>query len=302
MGMTKGQSFTIAAHGRDYDSSNIMDQVEISYAYNEVNGLYEQKSINRIPGAQIEQRRLRELLGNPKAFEEFISGLWYYISPEGTVDSRQYIYFDSGSRELIFYEDETQQVFTWQNSSATRYGIYIASQNISVTTLRRTIDIELESLDSIRVRVFEDVRLKITVDPPWNGSYRKVGPLNTGSFGTGRGTTAHINAVYDGSIGKIRFFPDGSYELQVGGTVKEGKYAFFSLDDRELLELRSTELRATEPRSAPGSRETYLVEAGESPAGDDSPRRALTLLRVRLGARGVQELHEGSISLTLAVN
>jgi hypothetical protein len=298
MGMARGQSFTIAAYGRDYDSANIMDQIEITYAFNAVNGLYEQRSVNRIPGAQIEQRRLRELLGDPRAFEEFITGLWYYVSPEGTLDNRQFIYFDPESRELIFYGDETQQVFTWQSSSSTRYGIYILSWNISVTTLRRTIDIELESLDSLRVRVFEDVRLKIKVDAPWNGSYRRAGPLNARSSASGKGP-AHINAVYDSAIGRISFNSDGTYELSAGGIAGpaiEGKYAFFNLDNEEFLELRSG--------SVPDNREIYLVESparsGEDPAG--SPRKILTLLRVRLGARGIQRLHEGDFSLTLAAN
>jgi hypothetical protein len=296
MGMARGQSFAIAAYGRDYDSANIMDQVEITYAFNVVNGLYEQKSVNRIPGTQIEQRRLRELLGNTRAFEDFITGLWYYVSPEGTLDNRQFIYFDPGNRELIFYADETQQVFTWQSSSATRYGIYIASQNISVTTLRRTIDIELESLDSIRVRVFEDVRLKIKVEAVWNGSYRKAGPLNARSSASGQGSF-HIDAVYDSAIGKIRFKPDGTYELTASGTLKEGKYAFFKLNNEELLELRSA--------SAPESREIYLVESqasSETPAEANTPRRTLTLLRVRLGARGIRRLHEGNFALTLSAN
>jgi hypothetical protein len=296
MGMARGQSFTIAAYGRDYDSANIMDQVEITYAFNGVNGLYEQKSVNRIPGTQIEQRRLREILGNAGAFEEFITGLWYYVSPEGTLDNRQFIYFDPSGRELIFYGDETQQVFAWQSSSATRYGLYISSQNISVTTLRRTIDIELESLDSVKVRVFEDVRLKINVDAPWNGSYRRAGPLNAGSSGTGQGSPFHINAVYDSAIGRISFNSDGAYELAAGGITRGGKYSFFNLNNEELLELRSN----------PDDREIYLVESpapsGESPAEPGVPRKSLTLLRVRLGARGIQRLHEGSLSLTLSAN
>jgi hypothetical protein len=290
MGVAKGQSFTIAAYSRDAESSNLLDQVEIIYAYNTGNGLYEQRSRTRIPGSQIEQRRIRELLGNPRAFEDFITGLWYYVSPEGTIDSRQYIYFDPPSEELIFYGDETQQVFTWQNSSATRYGLYISSQNISVTTLRRSIDIELESLDSIRVRVFEDVRLKIGVNAPWNGSYRRAGPPENHAPKPQARGTAYISARYDGSIGKIHFSPDGTYELEAGGNPRQGKYAFFSLNDQELLELRS-------PGASGVQRETYLVEGDKSEEGKN--RKTLTLFRVRLGARGIQRLHEGTISLTL---
>jgi hypothetical protein len=289
LGMSRGASFPIVAYGRDYDSPNIMDQVEITYAYNVVNGLYEQSGIIPVPGTQIEQRRVRELLGDPGAFENFITGLWYYISPQGTIDSRQYIYFDPPSQEIIFYGDETQQVFTWQNSSATRYGLYVSSQNISVTTLRRSIDIELETLDSIKVKVFEDVRLKIGVNAPWDGSYRKAEPMENRVSSQAKGS-AHIDASYDGSIGKIHFSPDGNYELNVGGSIRSGKYAFFYLENHELLELRS----------GSGERETYLVESQEDSENPARDRKALTLLRIRLGARGIQELHEGTISLTLA--
>jgi hypothetical protein len=101
--------------------------------------------------------------------------------------------------------------------------------------------------------------------------------------------SAHIDALYDGSIGKIRFSPDGNYELNVGGSIRTGKYAFFYLENHELLELRS----------GSGERETYLVESQDTPDSGKN-RKALTLLRIRLGARGIQELHEGTISLTLA--
>jgi hypothetical protein len=283
LGLTRGVSFSIAARGRDNGSENMLDQIEVTYTYNDEREHYEQGTIIRLPGSQIEQQRVRELLtGGSREFEEFISGLWYYVSPQGTLDSRQYIYFDPLNRELIFYGDETQQVFIWQNSSATRYGIYVSSQNISVTTLRRSIDIELESLDRIRVRVLEDVQLKIGVTDSWDGSYRKAG--------TAAEPGAEAPPIlpfweesYDGAIGKLAFYPDGTYELFTDGAVRQGKYSFFQLENRELLELR--------PGGITGdSRETYLVDRQ---TGDE-----LNLMRVRMSTRGIQEIQDAAISLT----
>ena len=238
------------------------------------------------------------LNGKAGAFEDFITGLWYYVSPQGTLDNRQYIYFDPANRELIFYMDETQQVFHWQNSSVTRYGLYISSRNISVTTLRRFLDLELESLDSIRAKVFEDVRLKIGVNAPWDGSYRRaVPPANSGRANSP--ASFYINAVYDGSLGKIRFAKDGSYEHNLGNNQRKGKYAFFFLGGKELLEFRSG--GGNNP-----VREIYLVESGENPAesgenGEEGrPRENMILRRARLGARGIQELREGAIFLSLS--
>jgi hypothetical protein len=313
MGFSDGKSFTIAAYGRDPDSENILDQIEIIYSYNSGTGFFEQENFNRIPGSQIEYRRVREILsGGSKAFENFISGLWYYVSPQGTLDTRQYIYFDPQNRELIFYNDDVQ-VFSWQNSSATRYGIYIASQNISVTTLRRSIDIELESLNSIRVKIFEDVRLKIGVSDSWQGSYRKAEPRRDEDI---RGNAALpaspfaaapddasgedkpepyvscMDAVYDGITGKFVFSKSGEYELYKGNASRKGNYAFFTLDNRILLELRPGVITGL-------PRETYLVDGESGESNPPAPWETLTLTRIRLSTRGFQEVHEAVISLSL---
>jgi len=297
-GLSRGQSFNISAFGRDFDSANILDQVEIVYAYNTASGLYEEGNKTRIPGAQVEQRRVREILGNAKAFEEFVSGLWYNITPRGTIDKDQYIFFSPSSREIIFYGDETQQVFNWQNSAATRYGLHITSQNISITTLRRSVDLELESLDSIRVRVIEDVRLNLGVSAPWDGSYRKAGPLENRAQKP-KSENAHIDAWYEGPMGKMHFFSDGSYELNSGGVLRQGKYAFFYLGDQELVELRSNELRSGESNHQSNSalnREIYLIEKSEA----DLPNpKTLTMNKVRIGARGIVMLNERAVVLTL---
>jgi hypothetical protein len=308
LGIARGQSFTITAYGHDYRSSNILDQREITYAYNPGSGLYEQSKIARIPGSQIEQRRLRELLsGAPGVFESFINDLWYYVGPEGTLDNRQYIYFDPPNRELIFFGDEAQQVFSWQNASPTRYGLYISSQNISVSTLRRFLDIELQSLDSIRIKVFEDVRLKIGVNASWDGVYRRAGVVEQKQDRPSEKIDSYIDAVYDSSLGRIRFSGDGVYEISAGGITKKGKYAFFIINGQELLELRPENggLRAGESAGtgsepgAPRIREIYRVEAAAPEEGKNPGPRNFSLSRVRLGARGIQDLHETAIALSV---
>jgi hypothetical protein len=282
-GITKGQSFNIATYGHDNLSNNILDQIETIYSFNENSGQYEQTNVSRIPGSQVEQRQLREILsGVPGVFENFINDLWYYVSPQGTVDTRQYIYFDPTGREIIFYGDEAQQVFYWHNSSYTRYGLYIRSQNISISTLLRFIDIELESLDSIKLRVIEDVQLKIAVNTSWDGSYRRAGAVALKEPATS--LRPAVNAVYDSSLGRIQFSNTGEYTINSGNTVRKGRYVFYKVDNNELLELRSSEKTENDTRII------YRVE----PTGSSS----LSLSRVRLGTAGIQDLFETVIILT----
>jgi hypothetical protein len=160
------QSLSIATYGRDYESSNLLDQIEVTYTYNQVNGLYEQSRVVKIPGTQIEQRRVRELLsGASGEFEEFIDGLWYLAS--GSRSKPRYVYFNAANREMIFYNNDSEEVFIWQDSNPTRYGLHIIGRNNSLTKLRRTVNIELQSLESIRLRVFQDVYLRSSPGTIW---------------------------------------------------------------------------------------------------------------------------------------
>ena len=283
-GIASGQSFNIAAYGQDSSSNNILDQIETIYAYNSRSEQYEQVNVSRIPGSQVEQRRLRELLsGAPGVFENFINDLWYYVSPQGTIDTRQYIYFDSSGKEIIFFSDETQQVFYWQNSTPTRYGLYITSQNISISTLRRSIDIQLESLDSIKLRVIEDLRLKITINESWDGSYRRAAAANT-KISVSSVMPAN-GALYESPWGRLQFYNTGEYSISSSGATRKGRYVFFKVYDHELLELRPDE----EKESAE-NRAVYKVDITEN---------GLSLSRVRLGAAGIQDTLEPPLKLTL---
>lgn len=296
----RGQPMRIAAYGRNYESPNPLDRVELVYTYNSPSGLYEQSQLVNIPGAQIEQRLIQELLnGGTGEFEQFMGGLWYFLK-SGVPDPEQYIYFDTLNREIVFYGDETEQIFAWDRSNNTRYGVYISTQNQSVTTLKRFIDVELDSLNSLRVRVIEDVRLKIGVSTTWDGYYRKAGTFDTEAAAPAPPVAAHIEAVYHGAIGTMSFYRDGTYALLPGGGGPQGgAYAFFRLEGDTFLELRPS----------PEGREVYRLrpgngEAGSAPPPPESapefPYPTFTLNRIRLSVRGIQELHDRPIVLSRA--
>ncbi|MDR2182468.1 MAG: pallilysin-related adhesin [Treponema sp.] len=288
----EGRSLTISTFGRDYDSANLLDQIEVTYAFNRGNGLYEQVSVVKIPGRQIEQQRLRELLnGNPEQFESFIGGMWYH--DDGP--RRQYIYFNNSGREIIFYDTRSEEVFTWQDSISTRYGLHINSRNISLTKLRRTININLVSLESIQVRVYQDAYLRGLPNTIWDGSYQRLETVETAR--QENRVAPYLEGNYSGSGGAISFSRSGAYVIQADGGQAErrGKYVFFNLGADELLELRpetaSGNGGAAEEMSA---RETFrVVRGGENTARPDE----LTLTRVRISTKGIQDLHEAAVVL-----
>ena len=282
-GISRGRSYDIATNGHDSRSTNLLDQIETIYSFNASSQRYEQSSVTRIPGSQLEQRRLRELLsGAPGVFENFIHGLWYYVSPRGTIDTKQYLYFDPASKEVIFYGDEAQQIFRWQTSTPTRYGLYIKSQNISISTLLRFIDIELESMDRVKIRVTEDVRLKITISTTWDGSYRRASASTAANNGVQQVVEA-VDALYDSSWGRLQFNSTGEYTITQGGNARKGRYVFFKVEGNELLEMRPDD---------PSESNVRMVYKIDNVAG------VRILSRVRLGTNGIQDLLEPPITLT----
>ena len=156
--------------------------------------------------------------------------------------------------------------------------------------MRRFLDIELESIDSIRMKVFEDVRLKIGISASWDGSYRRAVKV----YDNDTPTRPYIEASYDSSMGRLRFYPNGEYELISSDASVKGRYAFFRVNDKELLELRPD--RNGIPQSSQ-SNEDRLIYRIASSAGVRSADN-LSLFRVRLVPSGIQELQEGQIFLT----
>jgi hypothetical protein len=328
LGLTNGVSFDIKGRGRNTSSSDEFDQIEVTYSYNPELGRYVRNSVTRIPGAQVEAARFRSLLsGNKTEFEQFIGGLWYRIAPDMSIDNDQYIYFDTAGREIIFYDKSAQQVYTWISSTSTRYGLYVSSQNISVATLRRIMDIELESIDSIRVKVFEDVRMRILLSAPWDGSYRKSASIKKADIAANSLAKAYIDAMYNSPRGDIAFSPDGEYKIDVSGIIQKGRYAFFMLEGQEYLELftESAEMEILgAARAGNGAvngsvngdtaerngRSVYRVdypkldsaEAAPDNESDDALKKAapsFSLRRVRLGVRGVQDFYEEPVLFNL---
>jgi len=279
-GISTGRSHNIVTYGPDPRSSNILDQVEIVYSFNTTSQLYQQSNVTRIPGSQIEQRRTREILsGAPGVFEDFIEGLWYFISPQGAMNTRQLLYFDPKGKEIIFFGEESQQVFRWQLSRPQRLGLYIRSQNLSITTLTRFIDIEMESLDRLRVRVTEDIRLRITVSTPWDGTYRRARTITIPNEIPQVNTS--MDALFDSSWGRLQFHVNGEYAITSSGNIRRGHYVFFNIGENELLELR--------PEEGSNNRMVYKVE---NTAG------IRILIPVRIGTAGIQELSEPPVTLT----
>ena len=187
-------------------------------------------------------------------------------------------------------------MYRWTESHSTRYGLYIRGQNDSVDDLVRLMDIELTGSDSVSVRVFEDLQMKMDPSDLWDGNYRKM-PQVAGEAAAGKGSglskpTIKLDGPYRSQTGLELSFAQPRYSLKSSDAPNEsGGFELYSLGGDTVLELV-----AVGPDGLPAARKTYKAMYSESRSGKDLVRR-LVLSPARSSIDGLELLQEDDLVL-----
>lgn len=290
-GYSRDDAFKISTYSRDTESTNILDQIETIYEWNEKSQRYERSATARIAGAQIEQKMLNEVLdGTAKKFEQFLAGMWTHSNQGGNTHklAPDSLYFDPARYEIIFQRGGNQEIYTWNNAIPMRYGLYMTSRNMSIPTLRRLLNIELQSMDTIRVRVREDVRIKLGYGGQWDAIYQKSSLSESASSPEGSTDSIQLSGIYRSGSIQLELHDNKQYRYQEGSLILEGVYTRFVMGDDIIVEFRP----ALEAESKRG---TYLLRKEKGKDGES----ILTLDQVSLGVKGMERLYEEALHFEL---
>lgn len=171
-GQTKGESYPIRVYSSDSSrSKNSLDQIQILYNWDSDAGRYVKVSESRVTGKKTAAGELAKIQ-NSTGFEDYLAGLWFKSSSSDA--NVRYIFFDPIKRELIFSTPNTQEPYSWNTTSTRRNGVHITSMNKSINNLMRRIDIVLNDVDEIKVRVNDEVKMAIGEETLWDGTYQKI--------------------------------------------------------------------------------------------------------------------------------
>ena len=86
----------------------------------------------------------------------------------------RYLFFNYNSKEIIFFKDDTEEVYIWAHSNIRRNGMYLSTINQEIENLKRRVDISLKSTEEIHIRIQDDVRMRISESTVWDGDYKKT--------------------------------------------------------------------------------------------------------------------------------
>lgn len=169
-----GKSFPVWVYSSDpSEGDGSLSQLQTEYDWDSGMQKYVQTRQIKVTGRNLAAKELAKIQdGTVKTFANYLDGLWYQTSAED--NSIRYIYFDFASNEIIFLENESQEVYTWISSTLYKNGIYISSSNISIENLGRRFAVTLTDIDQVRIRAYDDVRMHIGADNLWDGQYKKL--------------------------------------------------------------------------------------------------------------------------------
>jgi hypothetical protein len=150
---------------RDKESENENDMIKETYQWVYSSNKYEFiPPIEKIPGKIIEDKKFNELRASSgtEDFEKYLEGPWYHSK-----DLNKMILFFPDEKQVVYYTDNTQEVYSWDYSSrrSNPLQMIIMIRNILVHSIKKTLNVTAKSLNNINIS---------TNDEFWAGDYLKV--------------------------------------------------------------------------------------------------------------------------------
>lgn len=226
------------------NDTETFDQLQTVYLWDDLSGMYLKGTQTRVPGKKIEAKELAKIQdGTTDSFANFLNGLWYLSAQDGT--SSQYLFFNYEAKEIIFSQENTQEIYSWVNSTLRRNGIYLSTVNTSISNLTRYFDISLLSLDEIKVKINDDVGMVINSDTLWDGIYKKVqNTIDTTPSQSTQSSYKNISILENAKSwsvmeGNTISFKEGKYSFSSGSVTETGIYSQKVINNIPLLQMRA---------------------------------------------------------------
>lgn len=288
-----GSSFPVWVYSSDTNGEAGQGQLQTEYRWNASSRRYVWNSERHIERTDLAaEERARILDGNIETFTNFLNGLWYRIANDG--GELRYLYFDYGAREIIFFYEQAQEVYNWEDSNLNRNGMYLTSFNSKILNMQRRFDIVLSSGNTVEMRISDDVRSLVREASAWDGEYRKIfmsssldlhKPVDDDESFKNKivNNSWLLDETYD-----IKF-TDSRYTLTSADAFDSGVYATYKLGDDIVLQFRSAIF--------PNSSGTKILSDAYKVHYEDND---IVLTPIALVANGMKELESPTARLVLA--
>ena len=244
-----GAPYTVWVYSSDKTEAHApasggVSQIQTEYKWDYDTEMYVQARQLQITGSRMAAKELARIQnGGVETFGQFLSGLWYKTNNASAVPS--YIYFNYDEREVIFLSDDTEGVYSWEDSSLRRSGIYLTTVNSIISSMKRSFDIMLTGMNEISVHVHDNVGMIIKESNQWDGTYKKMSFQNT--FGEAKAEPLHAEYMkklteeqtWTDDDGNVFVFDANSYKIS-GSENESGIYVADTVGSFPVIQFRSS--------------------------------------------------------------
>lgn len=245
MSMVQGESFPIWVYSTDSEKpEGSFDQVQTKYVWNSPQREYIKQYETRVAGKKIEAKELARIQdGTVETFLNFLEGLW--VRTSSNTNATRYLFFDKTEKEVIFILDSTQEIYTFTNTTLRRNGIYMSTENKSISNLSRRLDITLLAPDEIRIKLNDDVRMIIGEETLWDGQYKKMPQNSAASSIQSKPTSSIINQLKTNknswilSDGNRIVFSEKQYSIHTDNGTQTGSIATVTIKNEVILQCKT---------------------------------------------------------------
>ena len=250
LSQSQGKSYTVWVYSSDKSEEQTsksvgITQIQTEYSWNQEKGTYVQSNQIKVTGNKLAAKELARIQsGNVETFLQFLNGLWYKTSNNSS--NPNYIYFDYDDKEVILLSDDTEGVYSWEDSSLRRSGIYLSTQNSIIASMKRRFDIMLTGVNEVYVHVRDDVgSMVIKESNQWDGTYRKMSFQNV--FGEVKKVL--VSDEYEKILtkekawrdddGNVFSFINNGYRIQTVEGEETGLYVIDSIAQYPIIQFRA---------------------------------------------------------------
>jgi hypothetical protein len=291
LGQKNGPSFPIFAYTQDQDSANLLDLIKHSYYWQYQQNRYVLSSVEKLPGAEIEEQQLAELFSSTEVepFEDYLKGPWYLASSEA---KDELLLFLPGERKIDLLTGDVQEIYDWERSFRSLTNrLLIFANNESINTITKRILVEIKSSNTIDVTILgvgaeqwdrssgRYVRLSEELQQDLVTQHREGASL----------TELELRGLYRSDEGIEIIFEPPYFTWLEPDRELSGGFSVFSLD-RDILHLK-----AMDDNGLFREEMTFAIEQVVK-IERDYIYRTLILTPVRLGVHGAQDSSEQRIT------
>ncbi|MGP1440043.1 MAG: pallilysin-related adhesin [Treponema sp.] len=242
---TIGNLDDYSLHTYSFETNTTLNQIHSEYKWIATANKFIKINEEKIRGNKIENPILKELrTGSLESYKNYLSGVWYMPTTVG--ENLRYLYYDKRKNNFIFHIGNIEEIYVIQNMFTRRFGFSILTNNSSIPSIKRRIEIDVKNVDEIQMKVIENIAsLKITTSSNWDGLYRKKKNIFTQTQVEESLSYLELKAIFSNSTitwingnGFLRT-NGSSYILKYDGKEEKGLFNLITVDDKNIMQTKT---------------------------------------------------------------